>query len=117
MSYENRILLKCPLSAGTAMSPLHVAFGTREVGSTGTAVPLNRRVVSVHYTGTRREDPWTPVQYKRATLRKLRSALYRARRKLTASQKRYKDGFDKKVCYHPVVGAGDFVHVDRPPHR
>ena len=65
--------------------------------------------------GTHREDPRTPVQYKRATLRKLRDALDRARTKLTASQKRYKDDFDKKVRFRPIVGAGDFVYVDRPP--
>ena len=46
--------------------------------------------------GTHREDPRTPVQYKLATLRKLRDALDRARTKLTASQKRYKDDFDKQ---------------------
>ena len=65
--------------------------------------------------GTHREDPRTPVQYKRATLRKLRGALDRARTKLTASQKRYKDDFDKKVRFRPVFGAGEFVYVDRPP--
>ena len=64
--------------------------------------------------GTHREEPRTPVQYKRATLRKLRDALDRARTKLTASQKRYKNDFDKKVRFRPVVGAGDFVYVDRP---
>ena len=65
--------------------------------------------------GTHREDPPTPVQYKCATLRKLRDALDRARTKLTASQKRYKDDFDEKVRFRPVVGAGDFVYLDRPP--
>ena len=65
--------------------------------------------------GTHREDPRTLVQYKSATLRKLRDALDRAQTKLTASQKRYKDDFDKKVRFRPVVGAGDFVYVDRPP--
>ena len=65
--------------------------------------------------GTHREDPWTPVQYKRATLRKVRDALDRAQTKLIASQKRYKDDFNKKVRFRPVVGAGDFVYVDRPP--
>ena len=64
--------------------------------------------------GTHREDPRTPVQYKRATLRKLCDALDRTRTKLTASQKRYKDDFDKKVRFRPVVEAGDFVYVDRP---
>ena len=53
------------------------------------------------------------MQYKRATLRKLRDLLDRARTKLTASQKRYKEDFDKKVRL--VVGAGDFVYVDRLP--
>ena len=65
--------------------------------------------------GTHREDPRTPVQYKRATLRKLCDELLRARTKLTASQKRYKDDFDKKVRFRPVVGAGNFIYVDRPP--
>ena len=65
--------------------------------------------------GIHREDPRTLVQYKRASLRKLRDALNRAQTKLTASQKRYKEDFDKKVRFRPVVGAGDFVYVDRPP--
>ncbi|CDF38306.1 unnamed protein product [Chondrus crispus] len=65
--------------------------------------------------GTHMEDPRTPVQYKRATLRKLRDALDRARTKLTASQKQYKDNLDRKVRFRPVVRAGDFVYVDRPP--
>ena len=65
--------------------------------------------------GNHREDRQTPVQYKRATLRKLCDAPDRARTKLTASQKRYKDDFDKKVCFGPVVRAGDFVYVDRLP--
>ena len=63
--------------------------------------------------GTHREDPRTPLQYNRATIRKLRDALDCARPKLTASQKRYKDGFDKKDHFRPVVRAGDFVYVDR----
>ena len=54
--------------------------------------------------GTHREDRRTPVQYRRATLRKLINALARARTKLTASQKRYKDDFDKKVRFRPLVG-------------
>ena len=65
--------------------------------------------------GTHREDPRTPMQYKRATLRKLRDALHCARTKLTVSQKRYKDDFDKQVRFRPVVGAGDIVYVDHPP--
>ena len=55
------------------------------------------------------------MYYKRTTLRKLRDALDRARTKSTASQKRYKDDFDKKVCFRPVVGVGDFFDVNRPP--
>ena len=47
--------------------------------------------------GTHREDPGTAVQYKLPTLGKLCNELDRARTKLTASQKRYKDDFDKKV--------------------
>ena len=64
--------------------------------------------------GSHREDPLTPVQYKRARLRKLRDALDPARMKLTASKRRYKDYFDKKVRFYPVVGPGDFVYFDRP---
>ena len=48
-------------------------------------------------------------------LRKLREALDRAWTKLMASQKRYKDDFDKKVRFRTVLGAGDFVYVDRSP--
>lgn len=63
------------------------------------------------------ENPQTLVQNNRASLRKLRDALYRAWTKLTASQKRYKDHFDKKVYFRPVVGEEYFVYVDRPPRR
>ena len=42
-------------------------------------------------------------------LREHRDAPDRARTKLTASKKRYKDDFDKKVRFRPVFGAGDFV--------
>ena len=65
--------------------------------------------------GTHREDPRTPVQYKRATLRKLRTALECARGKLTTAQERYKASFDRKVRYRPVIVVGDYVYVDRPP--
>ena len=65
--------------------------------------------------GIHREDPRNPVQYNWATLGKLRDAFDRARTKLTASQKRYKYDFDKKVRFRPVVGAIDFVYVDRQP--
>ena len=64
---------------------------------------------------THREDPRTLVQYKRPMLRKLPDALDRARTKLTASQKRYKDYFGKKVRFCLFVGAGGFFHVYRPP--
>ena len=66
-------------------------------------------------TRNHREDPRTPVPHTRATLRKLPDALDRARTKLTASQKQYKDDFDRKVCFHPVFGTGEFVYVARPP--
>lgn len=55
------------------------------------------------------------MQYQRVTMGKLRDALDRARTKLTASQKRYKNNFDKKIRFRPVVMAGEFVYVDRPP--
>ena len=57
------------------------------------------------------EDPRTPVQYKRVTLRKLGDALERARITLTAAQRRYKTDFDKKVRFRPVVAVGDLVYV------
>ena len=60
------------------------------------------------------EDPRTPVQYKRATLRKLRDALERTRVKLTAAQRRYKTDFDKKVRFRSVIAVGDLVYDDRP---
>lgn len=34
---------------------------------------------------------------------------------MTTAQKRYKDRFDKKVRFRPVVQEGDQVHVERPP--
>ena len=61
------------------------------------------------------EDPRTPVQYKRVTLRKLRDAVEPARIKLTAAQRRYKTDFDMKLRFRAVVEVGDLVYVDRPP--
>ena len=61
------------------------------------------------------EDPPPMVQFKRATLRKLRDALERTRVKLTAAQRWYKTDFDKKVRFRPVIEVGDLVYVDRPP--
>ena len=65
--------------------------------------------------GAHQECSRTPVQYKRVTPRKLCDAIDCAGTKLTASQKRYKGDFDKKVRLRLVVGAGDFFYVDRPP--
>ena len=67
--------------------------------------------------GTHREDLRIPVQYKRVTLRMLRDALDLARTKLTASQKQYKDNFDKKFRFRTVVGAGDLSTFIAHPAR
>lgn len=50
------------------------------------------------------EDPHTPVQYKRATLMKLRDTLNRARLKSTAIQERHKNEFNKQVRRYICVG-------------
>ena len=107
------------------MQPLTFAYNTQVHRSTDTIPfdlvltrPLSGSILPgtvPQDVGTHREDPRTPVQYKRATLRKLRDAFDRSRTKLTASQKRYKEDFDKKVRFYLVVGAGLFVYVDRPP--
>ena len=60
------------------------------------------------------EDPQTPVQYKRATLWKLRDTLERQRVKLTAPQRRYKTDFHKKVRFRQVIAVEEFVYVDCP---
>ena len=106
------------------VQPLTFAYNTQVYRSTETnpfdlelTRPPNGLVLpgaAPQDTGSNREDPRTPVQYKRATLRKLRDAIDRARMKLTAAQKRYKDDFDKMVRFRPVIVAGDFVYVDRP---
>lgn len=61
------------------------------------------------------KDPRTSVQYKRATFRKLRDALESAQTKLTASQKHYEAGFDKKVRLQPFIEVGYYVYVYRTP--
>ena len=107
------------------VQPLTFAYNTQVHGSTETTpfdLVLTRPPSGLilpgtvpQDAGTHREDLRTPLQYKRVTLRKLRDALDRAPTKLTASQKRFKDDFGKKVRSRPVVGAGDSVYVDRPP--
>lgn len=61
------------------------------------------------------EDTHTPLQYKRATLRKPRDVPDRARTKLTPSQTQYKGNFDKEVRFRPFFMAGNIVYVARPP--
>lgn len=56
-----------------------------------------------------------PVQYKRATLRPLRNVLTYTRSKLSAAQRRYKNSFNHKVSFRPVVNKEDFACVDGPP--
>ena len=78
------------------------------------------RFNSTWYSTERRRNPSRgpadPGAVQARYVSKLCDALDRARTILTASQKRYKDDFDKKVRSRPVVGVGNFVHVDRP-HR
>lgn len=64
--------------------------------------------------GVAPKDGSTPVQYKRATLRKLSDVLDRAQIKLTAAQRRYKDELDKRVQFPPVIQEGEKINVDRP---
>ncbi|CDF39905.1 unnamed protein product [Chondrus crispus] len=107
------------------IQPLTFAYNTQVHRSTETTpfdLVLTRPPSGLALPGTvpqdavsNTEDPRTPVQYKRATLRKLRDALERARVKLTAAQRRYQADFDKKVRFRPVIEVGDLVYVDRPP--
>ncbi|CDF40922.1 unnamed protein product [Chondrus crispus] len=107
------------------IQPLTFAYNTQVHRSTETTpfdLVLTRPPSGLALPGTvpqdavsNTEDPRTPVQYKRATLRKLRDALERTRVKLTAAQRRYKADFDKKVRFRPVIEKGDRVYVDRPP--
>lgn len=39
-----------------------------------------------------------------------------ARLKLSAAQRQYKSGFDRKVSFRPVTNTRGFVYVDTPPH-
>ncbi|CDF38169.1 unnamed protein product [Chondrus crispus] len=107
------------------IQPLTFAYNTQVHRSTETTpfdLVLTRPPSGLALPGTvpqdavsNTEDPRTPVQYKRATLRKLRDALERTRVKLTAAQRRYKADFDKKVRFRSVIQVGDLVYVDRPP--
>ena len=79
------------------------------------------RLNSASYCTAGRRDPSRePADPGAVQARYAAQALRRARPfsdKKTASQKRYKDDFDKKVRFRPVVGAGDFVYIDPPPAR
>ena len=107
------------------IQPLTFAYNTKFYRSTETTpfdLVLMRPPSGLALPGTvpqdavyNTEDPGTPVQYKRTTLRKLRDALERTRVKLPAAQRRYKADFDKKVRLRLVIEVGDLVYVDRPP--
>lgn len=56
-----------------------------------------------------------PLQCKQATLRRLRNVLARAQSELSAAQRRYNRGFDRKLSSRPVVNVEDFAYVNRPP--
>lgn len=58
---------------------------------------------------TAAEENMGPVQYRRATFRRLRNAPTHIWLKLSAGRQRYKSDFDRKVSFHPVGNAGDFV--------
>lgn len=70
--------------------------------------------VSFQGKDTAGEEHMEPVQYKRATPRRLRNVLTHARSKLSAVQKRYKRDFDRQVSFRPVINAKDFVYINRP---
>ena len=109
------------------IQPLKFTYNTQVHGSTETTpfdLVLTRPPSGLALPGTvpqdavsNTEDPQTPLQYKRATLRKLREAFERTRVKLTAAQRRYKTDFDKKVRFRLVTPVGEFVYVDRPPRQ
>lgn len=54
-----------------------------------------------------------PVQYRRATLLRLKDVLTTARSKLSAAQRRYRSDSDGKVSFGPVVSAEELVYVKR----
>ena len=62
------------------------------------------------------ENPRIPAQYKRATIRKLRNALERAKMKLTAAQRHYKTDSDRKVRFSPVTGLNRIDQVSHHDH-
>lgn len=70
--------------------------------------------VSSHGRGTNTEENTGPVQYKRATLRRLRSVPVHALLKLSAAQRRYKSDLDCKANFRPVINGEDFEYVSRP---
>ena len=103
--------------------PLTYAYNMQVHRTTGTTpfdLVLTRHPRSIALrdapTGTEGlPDKLTPVQFKRYTIRRLRSQLATAQDKMTAAQKRYKEDFDRKVRFRPVINVGDEVYVDRPP--
>lgn len=58
------------------------------------------------------KDTGTPLQYDRATLRKLKNAFSCVRVNSTAAQECEKNYFDKKVGFWPAVCVGKFFYTD-----
>lgn len=60
-----------------------------------------------------------PEQYERAALRKLQDTLDRAGTKLAASQKRYKDSFNRQDGFRPIIRIGQAISstwIGRPAY-
>ena len=92
----------------------------RSTGTTPFDLILSRHKRSIANRDVPRDSEDVPdrtdtVAFKRYLLRRVRKVLVRASARNTAAQQRYKDDFDKKVRFGPVLHPGDEVFIERPP--
>ena len=105
------------------IQPLTYAYNMQVHRSTGTTpfdLILSRHPPSIAIRDVPQDSEDVPdrtdtVAFKRYLLRRVRKVLARASARNTAAQQRYKDDFDKKVRFRPVLHPGDEVFIDRPP--
>jgi len=105
------------------VGPLTYAYNLQVNRSTGTA-PFNlvlsrippSAVIAARATAHPADGPQTPTtaQAKRSILRRYESALSLAKERLTATQRRCKRDFDRKVMEGPHLKEGDEVFLDKP---
>ena len=105
------------------IQPLTYAYNMqvhRPTGTTPFDLILSRHPPSIAIRDVPQDSEDVPdrtdtVAFKRYLLRRVRKVLGRASARNTAAQQRYKDDFDKKVRFRPVLHPGDEVFIDRPP--